>query len=118
MALPKKFNQIDKRVESLNDLNFYKISYEYEFTDTYKKALKEGYETSNMDLDKLRQEINGTKEFSALDDGKANEKINEWLQQFVNDGVLSDFEVTDIKSQSFKDKLDDKKLSPLFEGLE
>ena len=34
--------------------------------DMYKKALKEGYETTNMDLERLHQEINGTKEFSAF----------------------------------------------------
>ena len=114
MSLPKNYQQkvnLPKREKALNDLNFYKISYEYEFTDTYKTALKEGYSTPN--LEKIKQEIIGFKEFSALNDEKAKEKINEWLQSFVNENVIKEFEVNEITSQTFNDKIKEKKLDVL-----
>jgi tRNA U38,U39,U40 pseudouridine synthase TruA len=108
MAVPKKnFNQMEKRVESLNDLTFYTVNYEYELTDM------ESLTTEQIEV--VHREITGTKEFSALTDKSADEKINEWLESLVVQEILKEYEVVDITSQTFYDKLVDSKLSDILE---
>lgn len=108
MAVPKKnFNQMEKRVESLNDLTFYTVNYEYELSDM------ESLTTEQIEV--VHREITGTKEFSALTDESADDKINEWLESLVVQEILNEYEVIDIESQSFYDKLVDKKLGDILE---
>ena len=108
MAVPKKnFNQMEKRVESLNELTYYTVTYEYELTDM------ESLTTEQIEV--VNREITGTKEFSALTDESADEKINEWLESLVVQEILNEYEVVNITSQSFYDKLVDKKLSDILE---
>ena len=107
MAVPKNFNQTEKRVESLNDLTFYTVDYEYELTEM------EGLTTQQVEV--VHREVTGTKEFSALTDESANDKINEWLESLVVQEILKEYEVGNIESQSFYDKLVDSKLSDILE---
>ncbi|MHA2431470.1 MAG: hypothetical protein ACXACC_10650 [Promethearchaeota archaeon] len=119
MAIPKNFNQIEKRVESLNDLTFYKISYEYEFTEKFQNQIEEDYGdyTTNgkSDIDKLNEAINGVKEFVALDNETAKRKIEEWLDSLVKQEILSDYDITEIEELSFHDKLKQQKLNEILE---
>ncbi len=107
MAVPKNFNQTEKRVESLNDLTFYTVTYEYELTDM------KGLTTEQIEV--VHREITGTKEFSALTDESADDKINEWLESLVVQEILKEYGVVDITSRSFYDKLVDKKLGDILE---
>lgn len=108
MAVPKKnFNQTEKRVESLNELTFYTVDYEYELTDM------ENLTTEQIEV--VEREVTGTKQFSALTKESANNKINEWLESLVIQEILKEYEVVNITSQSFYDKLVDKKLIDLIE---
>lgn len=108
MAVPKKnFNQMEKRVESLNDLTYYKVKYEYELSDMS--------EFTEEQVDVIHREITGVKEFSALNDELAQSKINEWLESLVVQDILNEYEVIDIESQTFYDKLVDKKLGDILE---
>lgn len=108
MAVPKKnFNQMEQRVESLNDLTFYTVDYEYELTDMESLTAEQ--------IEVVHREVTGTKEFSALTDESANDKINEWLESLVVQEILKEYGVVNITSQSFYDKLVDKKLSDILE---
>jgi hypothetical protein len=107
MAVPKNFNQMEKRVKSLNDLTYYTVKYEYEFSEMS--------DLTPEQMDVVYREITGIKEFSALDDELAHSKINEWLESLVVQNILSEYEIIDIESQTFYDKLIDKKLGDLIE---
>lgn len=108
MAIPKKnFNQMEKRVESLNDLTFYTVKYEYEFSEMG--------ELSPEQIEIVHREITGVKEFSALNDELAHSKINEWLESLVVQDILSEYEIIDIESHTFYDKLVEKKLGDILE---
>jgi hypothetical protein len=107
MAVPKNYNQTDRRVESLNDLTFYTVNYEYELTNMDNFTVEQ--------IDVVLREVNGVKEFSALDDETAESKINEWLDSLKIQEILKEYDVVDITSQSFYDKLVDKKLSDILE---
>lgn len=109
MALPKNFNQLEKRVESLNDLTFYKASYEFEFTEEFKESLKEGDETSQ----KISEQINGLHEFSALDDEKAETKLRGYLKSLVENKIITDFDVVDLESMTFGEKIVEKNLDKI-----
>ena len=107
MAVPKNFNQTEKRVESLNDLTYYTVIYEYELTDM------DSLTTEQIEV--VHREVTGIKEFSALTDESADEKINEWLESLVVQEILNEYGVVSIESQSFYDKLVDKKLGDILE---
>jgi hypothetical protein len=109
MAVPKNFNQIDKRVESLNDLTFYRANYEFEYTEQFKKGLEEGDDKCIL----IEQSVNGVHDFTALDDELADKKINNWLISLVDNKVIEEFEVTDMVSMSFSEKIKEKKLDTL-----
>jgi len=68
MAVPKNYNQTEKRVEALNELTFYTVTYEYELTNM------ENLTTEQTEV--VIREVTGTKEFSALDDDSATSKID------------------------------------------
>jgi hypothetical protein len=105
MAVPKNYNQMEKRVESLNDLMFYTVTYDYELTDMEEFSIEQ--------IEVVHREVTGTKEFSALNDKLAEDKINEWLDSLVIQGILKEFEIIDIQSKTFHDKMVDKKLDLL-----
>lgn len=107
MAVPKNFNQMEKRVESLNDLTYYTVKYEYEFSEMS--------DLTPEQIEIVHREITGVKEFTALDDELAHSKINEWLESLVIQNILNEYEIIEIESQTFYDKLVDKKLGDLIE---
>tara|TARA_R110002012_G_C11439670_1_gene590444 strand:+ start:243 stop:572 length:330 start_codon:yes stop_codon:yes gene_type:complete len=108
MAVPKKnFNQIEDRVKSLNDLTYYKVHYEYEL------SLLESLTDEQIDV--VHKEVNGVKEFVAINDDVANSKIEEWLESLVLQEIITEYEVTKIEPISFYDKLMDKKLGDFLE---
>jgi hypothetical protein len=107
MAVPKNYNQTEKRVESLNELTFYTVTYEYELTDM------NGLTTEQIEV--VHREVTGTKEFSALNDDSATDKIDEWLESLVVQEVLKEYEVVDVASRSFYDKIVDNKLMDIIE---
>jgi hypothetical protein len=107
MALPKNYDQTDKRVEALNDLTFYTVDYEYELTDMKDFTAEQ--------VEVVHREITGKKEFSALNDELANDKINEWLESLVVQEILKEYDIVEINSTSFYDKLIDKKLGDILE---
>ncbi len=98
---------MEKRVESLNDLTYYTVKYEYEFSDME--------ELTPEQIEVVHREITGVKEFSALDDNLAKSKINEWLESLVVQDILNEYEVIEVESQTFYDKLVDKKLGDILE---
>ena len=71
MAIPKNYNQFEKRVDSLNELTFYTVDYEYELTDMG--------EFTPEQIEVVHREVTGNKEFSALNDESAESKIIEWF---------------------------------------
>jgi hypothetical protein len=107
MAVPKNYNQTEKRVESLNELTFYTVTYEYELTEMEN--------LTNEQIEVVHREVTGTKEFSALDDDSATDKIDEWLESLVVQEVLKEYEVVDVASRSFYDKIVDNKLMDIIE---
>ena len=110
MALPKNYNQTEKRVESLNDLTFYTVTYEYEFTEEFI-----GRDGTNDGLDSLVELINGTKEFTALDDESAEQKVLEWLESLVTQQILKDYDVTEITTKTFYETIKDKNLDKILD---
>jgi len=107
MAVPKNYNQTEKRVESLNELTFYTVTYEYELADM------ENLTTEQVEV--VMREVTGIKEFSALDDDSATDKIDEWLESLVVQEILKEYEVVDVESKSFYDKIVDTKLMDIIE---
>jgi len=107
MAVPKNYEQTEKRVDSLNDLTFYTVDYEFELTDMKQFTAQQ--------IEVIHREITGKKEFSALNDELANSKINEWLESLVVQEILKEYDIIEIKSMSFYDKLVDKKLGDILE---
>jgi hypothetical protein len=107
MAVPKNYNQTEKRVEALNDLTYYTVNYEYELTNM------DNFTAEQIEV--VHREVTGVKEFSALDDKVAEGKINEWLDSLVVQEILKEYDVIDITSKSFYDKLVDKKLGDILE---
>ena len=101
MALPKNFNlkkNLQNKIESLNDLYFCKV--EYDFTLT-------GEEMENFDIQK---EITGIKEFSALNKEQAEEKIINWFTVLTDKNILKEYKIKSISTKSFYETLKDKNL--------
>lgn len=108
MSLPKKnYNQIKKRVESLNNLKFYEAKYDY--------TINENENVSDEQLEELKMEINGVKYFSSLDDDLAKTKINAWLDTLINKGLISNYKLLSLESRSFKEKLSDMNMDKLLD---
>lgn len=121
MGLPKNFQsqhtQINKRFDSLNDLNFYKITYQFRFT---KNFMEKKQETEDWDIDwgvPLSMERDtkyvNTKRFSALNDDIAERKIVEWLDKQVENKVFSEYDVILTEKDDLKEILREKGLLPL-----
>lgn len=104
MALPKNYNQtvnFKNKVESLNDLVYYSVRYDYVLT---------GKQVEDYDVE---MEVTGFKEITALDEEQAKAKIQNWFSVLVKNEILESYE---IKTTEFKDlyrTLEDKKLLDL-----
>ena len=101
MSLPKKFNETSnftKRVESLNDLIFYTVEYDYVLT---------GKEVDEFDTEK---EVTGIKEFNALNEEQAKAKIENWFAVLTTNGILESYDIKSTKIRNLYETLDDKKI--------
>ena len=107
MALPKNFNQNGKRVESLNNLTYYSVNYDYTLTDL------KGFNQEQIDV--INYEINGVKKFTALDDESADLKINEWFESLVRQNIVESYTINKKETKSFHDKLVESKLLDMLE---
>jgi hypothetical protein len=106
MALPKKFNEtinFKNRVDSLNDLTFYSVKYDYTLTD--KKV-------EDFDVD---SEVTGFKEISALNEEQAKAKVENWFNVLVKNGLLESYEIKSVEIKSFYETLKDKKILDILE---
>ena len=122
MGLPKNYqtqsSYLERRLESLNDLNFYTIEYEVKFTKEFKKKLDESWDTGVDVITDLGVYAGGTqdgwktcnKQFSALSDEVADKKIIEWLDIKVEQNVLSDYIVKSMETNTLYDVLKEKNL--------
>jgi len=105
MSLPKKFNQtvnLKKRFESLNELVFFTVKYDYTLNENYKEKLHEEFDVDG--------EITGVKEFYALDEEQAISKIENWFMVLSDKEIIKDYEITSVDTKTFKETLKDKKL--------
>jgi len=106
MALPKKFNEtinFKNRIDSLNDLIFYSVKYDYVLT---------GKKVDDFDVDK---EVTGYKEISALDEEQAKAKIENWFNVLLTNGILESYETKSIEVKTFYETLKDKKILDILE---
>jgi hypothetical protein len=110
MSVPKKFNEtinLKKRFESLNELLFFVVKYDYTLVDGYKDRLHEEFD-KDFDL-----EITGVKEFHALNEEQALSKIENWFMVLTDKKILESSEVTSIETKTLKETLKDKQLLDL-----
>jgi len=105
MSVPKKFNEtvnLKKRFDSLNELVFFTVKYDYKLTEDYKDHLHEEFDVDG--------EITGTKEFYALDEEQAIAKIENWFLVLTDKKILESSTINSIETKSFKETLKEKKL--------
>jgi len=101
MALPKNFNKtvnFNNRVESLNDLIYHSVRYDYVLT---------GNKLDGFNID---TEITGFKEISALDEEQAKAKIENWFNVLIKHGILESYTITSSETKNFHETLKDKNL--------
>lgn len=101
MSLPKKFNEtinFKNRVESLNDLVYYSVRYDYELT---------GKKVEDFDTE---IEVTGFKEITALDEEQAKAKIENWFKVLQENEILKSYEIKSTEIKNFYETLKDKKL--------
>jgi hypothetical protein len=104
MALPKKFNEtinFKNRIESLNDLIFYSVEYDY---------IPTGKKVEEFDVD---MEVTGVKEISALDEEQAKAKIENWFNVLIKNEILESYEIKSTETKNFYETLKDKKILDL-----
>jgi len=105
MSVPKKFNEtvnLKNRVESLNDLTFYTVRYDFKLTENYKENLHDEFDVDT--------EITGIKEVSGLNEEQALAKIENWFTVLTDRNILESFDIKSIESRSFYETLKDKKI--------
>jgi hypothetical protein len=105
MSVPKKFNEtvnLKKRFDSLNELVFFTVKYDYKLTEDYKDHLHEEFDVDG--------EITGVKEFYALDEEQAIAKIENWFLVLTDKKILESSTINSIETKSFKETLKEKKL--------
>ena len=101
MSLPKKYNEtinFKNRVDSLNDLIFYTVKYDYVLT---------GKKVDEFDTDK---EVTGLKEISALNEEQAKAKIENWFTVLVDNEILESYEIKSTEFRSLYETLENKKI--------
>ena len=124
MGVPKNFHRqtnLPKMVEALNDLTFYDFEYKVVLTEEYDKKSKESETLDNLidnDLNVVKRisdlELVCLKSFSAIDDDTALRKLNEWLTGKKENKELSDYEIGNFSSSSFKEKIEIMGLDKVF----
>lgn len=110
MSVPKNFNStvnLKNRVDSLNDLTFFTVKYDYELTDDYEDKLHKDFDVDT--------EITGVKEVSGLDEEQVIAKIENWFIVLSDRGILKSFEIKSVESRSFYETLKDKKILDIIE---
>lgn len=101
MALPKNYNQtvnFKNKVESLNDLVYYSVRYDYVLT---------GKKVEDYDVE---SEVTGFKEITALDEEQAKAKIQNWFSVLVKNEILESYEIKKTEIKNFYETLKDKKI--------
>ena len=104
MALPKNFNKtvnFNNRIESLNDLIYYSVKYDYVLT---------GKKVEDYDVE---MEITGFKEMTALDEEQAKAKVKNWFNVLIKNEILESYEIKSTETKNFYETLKDKKLLDL-----
>lgn len=116
MGLPKNFNkqkpQLQRRLDSLNELNYYEAEYMVDFSEEFLSNLTEEEKTDlyhHFRYDSGK----GFKKFTAKDMEMAKDNLDKWLSSFKERGVLSSYFLTEISENSFYEELVDKNLLPL-----
>jgi hypothetical protein len=105
MALPKKFNEtvnFKNRVESLNDLIYYSVKYDYKLTEGYKDYLNNEFDIGG--------EITGYKEVSALNEEQAKSKVENWFNVLIKNKILESYEIKSEEIKNLYETLRDKKI--------
>lgn len=118
MAIPKNYHQqtnLPKMIEALNDLNFYTVEFEFKFNNDFKNL--DTFNDYVGEFGEIREHLDsetntGIKKFSALNDDLANDKITEWLDNKIDQNVITEYSVIEIVSDSFYDVLKEKELLP------
>jgi hypothetical protein len=129
MGVPKNYQQtvnLSNRVKALNDLNFYTFKYKLNLTEEaittiYKNMGEDILETfeefiGTITIDKTTQTENsdgeafGEKRFSAVDDEKADEKYQQWLNKAKDIGLVSSYGTISVTKKTFKEELEEKKI--------
>jgi hypothetical protein len=106
MSLPKKYNEtinFRNRVESLNDLIFYTVTYDYVLT---------GKKIDDFDTD---LEINGIKEVNALDEEQAKAKVENWFNVLIKNGVLESYTIKSTNFKNLYETLEEKSILDILE---
>jgi len=126
MGLPKNYQkqntQITKRVDSLNDLNFYTVEYTVRMTKDFMESNPKEYDWGTeveefgkpVEVNDFYTRIN-TKKFSALNEESARNKITEWLDKQVENRLISEWDIKTLETNTFYDVLNEKGLLPLLE---
>ena len=105
MSLPKKFHEtvnFNNRVRSLNELMYFTVEYEFTLTENYKEKSFEGF-----DPDK---EITGIREFTALTQEQAEDKITNWCAVLEDKEIIKDYKIITMYHKSFYGTLKEKEL--------
>ena len=108
MSLPKKFHEtvnFNNKVRSLNELMYFTVEYEFTLTENYKDNLMEGFDPE--------KEITGTKEFTALTQEQAEDKVTNWFMVLVDKGIIKDYKIMAMYHKSFYGTLKEKELLDL-----
>lgn len=106
MALPKNYNQtvnFKNKVESLNDLVYYSVRYDYVLT---------GKKVEDYDVE---SEVTGFKEITALDEEQAKAKIQNWFSVLVKNEILESYKIKKTEIKNFYETLKDKKILDVLE---
>lgn len=120
MGLPKNFQQtvnLNKRLEALNDLNFYSYTYRVKLTS---KVVNEVYDNNKSfdDLEKYLGKIsflgdklaNCVNKISAIDRGKADQKLQEWLNKSIETQIIESYEILKVEEKTFEEEITEKGL--------
>lgn len=125
MGLPKNYQQtvnLNKRVEALNDLNFYTFKYKLNLTEEtvttiYENLEKDVVETIEEVIGSItvnkKGEAFGEKTFTSTDDKRVNEKYESWVSKIKEMGLVMDSEIIEITKKTFIEELEDKNLTEL-----
>jgi hypothetical protein len=127
MGVPKGFQDVNrkKRIEALNDINFYRFVYEITYTEEYQKLLQESELNgkviiSDIDVIMSSDKFNKRcfKRVNALTEDDANRKMTEWLESIKEESIIRDYKILEVEANSFYDEVKNKHLLPLIDQTE